>query len=116
MTVLALDGNTDICLDDSGQLKMLTGREAYAQIISNAIRTVEGEVQSDTSLGIPYMTTVFESPRHLQTWRNTVCLRVKKFPFVLSIDKFETNVDYVKKTLSYTMWISTDEGGVTIRG
>lgn len=116
MTVIALDGNNDMCLDDSGQLKMLTGREAYSQTVKNAICTILGEVQSNTSLGVPYFTTVFESPKNLQTWRNSVIARIKEFPFVVAIDKFSIDVNYTTKTLSYTIWISTDLGGITIQG
>ena len=116
MTVLALDSNYDICLDENGQIKLLTGRDAYAQTVKNAICTILGEVQSNTSLGVPYFTTVFESPKNLQTWRNSVIARIKEFPFVVTIDKFSIDVNYTTKTLSYTIWISTDLGGITIQG
>lgn len=116
MTVLALDSNYDICLDGNGQIKLLTGRDAYAQTVKNAICTILGEVQSNTSLGIPYFTTVFESTSNLQTWRNSVITRIREFPFVMSIDKFDVDVNYTAKTLSYKMWISTDLGGITIKG
>ena len=116
MTVLSLDSNHDICLDENGQIKLLTGRDAYAQTVKNAICTILGEVQSNTSLGVPYFTTVFESPKTLQTWRNSVIARIKEFPFVVAIDKFSIDVNYTTKTLSYTIWVSTDLGGITIQG
>ena len=50
MTVLALDSNYDICLDENGQIKLLTALDAYAQTVKNAICTILGEVQSNTSL------------------------------------------------------------------
>ena len=115
MTVLALDSNYDICLDENGQIKLLTGRDAYAQTVKNAICTIRGEVQSNTSLGVPYFTTVFESPKNLQTWRNSVIARIKEFPFVVAIDKFNIDVNYTTKTLSYTIWISTAVGCITIQ-
>ena len=116
MTVLALDSNYDICLDENGQIKLLTGRDAYAQTVKNAICTIRGEVRSNTSLGVPYFTTVFESPKNLQTWRNSVIARIKEFTFVVAIDNFSIDVNYTTKTLSYTIWISTDLGGITIHG
>ena len=116
MTVLALDSNYDLCLDENGQIKILTGRDAYAQTVKNAICAILGEVQSNTSLGVPYFTTVFESPKNLQTWRNSVIARIKEFTFVVAIDKFSIDVNYTTKTLSYTIWISTDLGGITIQG
>ena len=113
MTVLSLTGN-ELHLGTDGQIAVKTGREAYAQILENVMRTVLGEVQSNTSLGIPYFENAFSSPTDLQNWRNAVQERIMSFDFVDSIQSFTTKLDYQNRTLSYELRVTTDDGTVII--
>ena len=113
MIVLSLTGN-ELHLDTDGQIAVKTGREAYSQILENVMRTVLGEVQSNTSLGIPYFENAFSSPTDLQNWRNAVQERIMSFDFVDSIQRFTTKLDYQNRTLSYELRVTTDEGTVII--
>ena len=88
------------------------GKQAYADIIGDAIRTVRGELQLDTERGVPYFETVFKSVNGIDIWKNDVRKRVLKFPFVKSIDSFD--VSYANKKLEYTMRLTTDTGDVTV--
>ena len=88
------------------------GKQAYADIIGDAIRTVRGELQLDTGRGVPYFETVFKSVNGIDIWKNDVRKRVLEFPFVKSIDSFD--VSYANKKLEYTMRLTTDAGDVTV--
>ena len=88
------------------------GKQAYADIIGDAIRTVRGELQLDTERGVPYFETVFKSVNGIDIWKNDVRKRVLEFPFVKSIDSFD--VSYANRKLEYTMRLTTDAGDVTV--
>ena len=93
-------------------LSFNNGKQAYADIIGDAIRTVRGELQLDTEKGIPYFETVFKSVNGIDIWKNDVRKRVLEFPFVKSIDSFD--VAYANRKLEYTMHLTTDAGDVTV--
>ena len=88
------------------------GKQAYADIIGDTIRTVSGELQLDTGRGVPYFETVFKSVNGIDIWKNDVRKRVLEFPFVKSIDSFD--VSCANRKLEYTMHLTTDAGDVTV--
>ena len=93
-------------------LSFSNGKQAYADIIGDTIRTVSGELQLDVNRGVPYFETVFKSVNGIDIWKNDVRKRVLEFPFVKSIDSFD--VSYANKKLEYTMHLTTDAGDVTV--
>ena len=93
-------------------LSFNTGKQAYADIIGDTIRTVSGELQLDVNRGVPYFETVFKSANGIDIWKNDVRKRVLEFPFVKSIDSFD--VSYANRKLEYTMHLTTDAGDVTV--
>lgn len=113
MKVLGLKNN-ELHLGEDGQIAVFTEKKAYAEILENAMRTILGEVQSNTSIGIPYFESAFSSPTDLQNWRNAVQERIRSFDFVDSIQSFITNLDYQNRILSYELRVTTDEGTVII--
>ena len=93
-------------------LSFNNGKQAYADIIGDTIRTVSGELQLDVNRGVPYFETVFKSVNGIDIWKNEVRKRVLEFPFVKSIDSFD--VSYANRKLEYTMRLTTDAGDVTV--
>ena len=93
-------------------LSFNNGKQAYADIIGDTIRTVSGELQLDVNRGVPYFETVFKSVNGIDIWKNDVRKRVLEFPFVKSIDSFD--VSYANKKLEYAMHLTTDAGDVTV--
>ena len=93
-------------------LSFNNGKQAYADIIGDTIRTVSGELQLDVNRGVPYFETVFKSVNGIDIWKNDVRKRVLEFPFVKSIDSFD--VSYSNRKLEYTMRLTTDAGDVTV--
>ncbi len=93
-------------------LSFNTGKQAYADIIGDTIRTVSGELQLDVNRGVPYFETVFKSVNGIDIWKDDVRKRILEFPFVKSIDSFD--VSYANRKLEYAMRLTTDAGNVTV--
>lgn len=117
-TLAQTDGSTsghiyDIYLDDGGDFVFSSGKAAHGNIIASAIRTLEGELQLDTSMGIPYQRTIWERTSKLNIWEVYVRETIERFPFVKSILGITTSVDSANE-LHYVLTVETDIGTVEI--
>ena len=118
MTIKTLDEGgaiNDIRIDHTtGDIAFVKGKDAYAVIIADAVRTVEGELQYNTGYGIPYFSTVFASIGLRGIWRSRVSEIVHAMPFVKSVGRLDVNFDSVSKKLSYSLEVTTDDGELMI--
>lgn len=113
MTTFARSINNDIFLS-AKSIGVVEGKSAYALAIIDSIRTLYGEIQLNTELGIPYMETVFKGYKYLRGWRIDVRRRIMMFDFVLGITKFEIFFVPEERTLTYVINIKTEDGIVTV--
>lgn len=97
-----------------GDLKTISGKEAYGAIIRSALLTVRGELQLDLAQGIPYFETVFSSIAYENYWKDAVRKRILAFPFVNRIVSFTSNMDTRSRLMSFVIEIDTDDGITTI--
>jgi len=104
------DGTTHI----RSVFKLCTGLEAYANLIADAVRTLKGEIQLDTTIGIPYLDTIWDSPNRLEAWKWYVRKRVEEFTFVTSITEFTTELHALDHKLTYTLKVATDKGELSV--
>ena len=95
-------------------LSFNTGKQAYADIIGDTIRTVSGELQLDVNRGVPYFETVFKSVNGIDIWKDDVRKIMNGLSFVKSIVSFDVSWDPVSRKLNYEMVVETDEGEVTV--
>lgn len=114
MTALSQTSVNDIFLTSEGDFAMSEGKEAYANVIADVVRTCRGELQLDTGAGVPYFETVFDSVNGIDIWKSEVRKRVLALSFVRSIDSFSASWNTENHILSYSMTVSTDNGTVTI--
>lgn len=115
MTTFAQSGDTyDLMLDSDGQLATVSGKEAYANLVSDALRTIRGEYPYDVELGVPYFQTCLGKNFSVVEWISEVQERTLAFPFVKSISSFDYSYDAMTKTMSYRMSIITDLGPLEI--
>lgn len=115
MKCLEQDSSTyDIGIDSNGQLAFVDGRQAYANMIVDALRTIKGEYIFDTEIGVPWFSTLLGHGHANIEWQNLVRERILKFNFVQSIVDFEYRYDPKTKTMDYTCTILTDEGIVEV--
>lgn len=113
MTTLAQNSLNDI-FAHGGNLAIVSGKEAYANVIADVVRTCRGELQLDTGAGVPYFETVFDSVNGIDIWKSEVRKRVLALSFVRSIDSFSASWNTENRILSYSMTVSTDNDTVTI--
>ena len=58
-STIQLNKNTnDLTVDSMGNIAMLSGADAVAQDVASAVKTFQGELFYDTTLGIPYFSQV----------------------------------------------------------
>lgn len=114
ISTIARDENCDLYLDGSGNIALVSGLEAYAQIINAKMRTSLGELQLSMEKGVPYFQTVFSDKSMVPIWQNAVEEMLLKIPFVKEITLFDCK--YEGDVLKYTAEIRTDNGTVTING
>ena len=95
-------------------LSFNTGKQAYADIIGDTIRTVCGELQLDVNRGVPYFETVFKSVNGIDIWKNDVRKIVNGLYFVKSIVSFDVSWNPISRKLNYEMVVETDDGEVTV--
>ena len=95
-------------------LSFNTGKQAYADIIGDTIRTVVGELQLDVNRGVPYFETVFKSVNGIDIWKNDVRKIMNGLSFIKSIVSFDVSWDPVSRRLNYEMVVETDDGEVTV--
>ena len=103
----------DIYLTDAGDFAFSSDREAYGNIIADAIRTLEGELQLDIERGIPYQRTIWETISKVNIWKIYVKNTILAYPFVTGIENMSVNVGN-GKNLTYTITIQTDLGVVEV--
>lgn len=114
-TFAQTSGTNDIVIEN-GDIKLAHGKEAYAIIIGDAMRTLKGELQLDVEAGIPYLETVFASPNFVTKWKAAVRRKLLSLPFVDGIVSFDAHVEGLSPNvvLKYTMRVSTNEGVVEV--
>lgn len=95
-------------------LSFNTGKQAYADIIGDTVRTVSGELQLDVNRGVPYFETVFKSVNGIDIWKNDVRKIVNGLSFVKSIVSFDVSWEPISRKLKYEMVVETDDGEVTV--
>lgn len=106
--------NYDIGIDANGMLAFVSGKDAYANVIANAVRTLTGELQLDVKAGIPWLDSVFNEIGDTSLWEHKVREVVDEFPFVTSIESFTSEYNFSSKTLKYHLEVLTDEGIVEV--
>lgn len=102
----------DLYLDGTGQIALVESKVCHAQIIESVILTVSGELQLNTSKGIPYFETIFESRMYLNTWKSYVENAIYNFDWVDIIDEFDCR--FLGDTLYYNMTILTNDGETVV--
>ena len=115
MQTLLLDNLVwDLTVDTAGNIAVASNPYAQAQDAASAIRTFEGEVYFDTTLGIPYFTQIFGySPpvSLMKAYFNSTALTV---PGVSKAQTFITS--WENRTVQGQVQIMNEDGQVSATG
>lgn len=114
MKTLEQNGAHDIVLTPDGDFSFVEDVDAYATIIADAVRTLIGELQLDIEAGIPWLETIFNSPRDIDLWKHNVIKTTEAFPFVDVVDYIEAQFNSETNTLNYSMKVKTNKGIVEV--
>lgn len=114
MKTLSQSSDNDMSIGPDGILSVTAGRLSYADIISDTIRTMKGEIQLDKNLGIDYMGTVFKSVSRVYIWKHYVTKAIGALPFVKSILSFDASYISQSRTMKYSISVQTDDGIVEV--
>lgn len=104
----------DMYLDERGDIALVAGKEAYAQIVNAKMRTTAGEVQLNLLLGLPYFSTVFSNKSLVGIWRTEALKMLEGVDFVKSIESFDCKVE--DDMVKYTAEIKTNSGVINTNG
>ena len=111
---IARDANCDLFLDSDGNIALVSGKNAYAQIVNAKMRTTVGEMMLNMDGGLPYFQTVFADSDLIPIWQAEGTDMVTSLPFVKSIIAFNCEVE--GNVLKYELKIETDEGNIEVNG
>lgn len=113
MRILAENANKDLEMGSNNQLAILTGLEATLQACASAIEAQRGEMQYDTTRGIPTSSTLWSGVSNQQRFQFYCLEALKAVSGVVEITRFNTEI--IDNTLAYEAEIVTEFGTGTIR-
>ena len=110
MTGFDLDATNDIYLDENGNIALCQDIDAVKIAVSCETKTNYGELQLNTTAGIPYFDTVFTAHPNIELFKSYMKEAILKVPNVLDVPIFKTYIDYKTSVLKYAIVINTEYG------
>lgn len=109
------DENNDLKLDGFRNIAIGEDIDAVVQLVQNALNTLKGEIQLDTSLGVPYFETILNKQNpNVSIWESYMIEEAEKVSGVVRVNSIQTRI--ANNVLSYTMEILTIYGATTVTG
>ncbi|MDR0675640.1 MAG: hypothetical protein LBF97_01180 [Elusimicrobiota bacterium] len=114
MWSILTDANNDIYLNSKKSIAIGEDKQALSQIIKNSILTLLGEIELDTTKGIPYFDSLFLGIPDLDLFESYLRNTIKNIDGVIAI----TNYIYEIKDniFRYKIYIQTIYGDIEING
>lgn len=101
----------DISLNKHGDFTILEGKKAYGLVLADAVRTVKGEIQIDSSIGLPYVSTAWENKK--KEYVHYLKTLIMSYEFVLAIKKLDVEIAS-GGTLKYDITVETKDGNIDV--
>lgn len=109
------DEKNDFKIDEFGNLMIGENINAVVQLVQNAINTLKGEIQLNTTLGVPYFETVFnKTSPNISVWESYMIEEAEKCEGVVRVNKIQSKVK--DNELTYEMEVLTQYGTAIITG
>ena len=112
--VLAENSNNDLFVQPNNQLGVFLDLDATVQLCKTVIETQRGELQYDTTRGIPTSSTLWAGVAEQSRFRFYCIEALRAVSGVQEILRFDTEL--VDDVLEYVAIIKTDFGTVEVRG
>lgn len=114
MRTFLTDANNDLYLDGKRQIAIGQDINAVLNVVANTVRTLAGEIQLNTTLGIPYFETILGGSYSVSVWEGYMIEAAEKVNGVVRVKSMKTKIE--NNTLNYEMEILTEYGTGTIQG
>lgn len=114
MITIAINENNDIYLNSSNNLMTKTDINALADILTTKSQTNLGELLYDTTKGIDFLGTIFNSPSEPAFFQSELIQQLEDTENVQSVYSFTSNTQ--DNVYSYTAEIISDYGNITLNG
>jgi len=114
MKTFATDFETnDLYLDGTHSIATRSDIDAVLNVVENSLRTLMGEIQLNTTLGVPYFETILQiqSP-DVAVWEGYMIQEAEKVDGVIRVNSMRSKIE--NNILTYEMEILTKYGTGTI--
>lgn len=105
----------DLYLDGTN-IAFTSDIEALKSVIENVVKTQFSELQLNANKGIPYFETIFTHQNNILYWKAYMIDAIEKVDNVVACELFDIDIDNEKNLLTYTAYIKTIYGDLTING
>lgn len=112
MTDIKQDPDGDIAIENGSPVIIDGGGDEVVQILRQRLRTGLGEWFLDTTIGVPYLQSIFKknpSPVAIETAFKNEILNT---PGVLELSEFELDVDASTRTMTLTFRVIGTDGPI----
>ena len=93
MRVLAIDGNSDLCLGPDGHLAMRFGLDALTQRCEQVMRARLDEMVFHAGRGLPYFETLWNGAPNPRLFEDAARRALEGVDGVLAVESFELDAD-----------------------
>lgn len=114
MITLAVNGQNDLYLGDTGSLAVARDADALAQVLAQYVRTLQNELPFDVTRGMPNLTTVWRGVPNLPQYEAALRQRLLAAEGVRGIVSLETSRQ--GEAYSYVAVIRTVYGDIALNG
>ena len=92
-----------------GNANMISGADALAQILTHQLLSIKGEIQTDTSYGVSWLTTDNPST-DIQIKNSQIKNIIINNPYVIRIMEYSSNFNSQNDTFNVYVKVLTSEG------
>lgn len=106
----------DLYLDSGNNIAFVSNLEALKHVVENVVRTQFGELQLNSTKGIPYFETIFSSRTNVDYWKAYMIDAIESVDNVDSCELFEIDISEDTQILTYRAYIKSTFGEFSING
>jgi hypothetical protein len=110
MDTLALSLDWDLVIDSNRNMALARNGQAISQDVASALKTFQGEVFYDETLGIPYYASILAQRYRPGLMNSFFAKEALKVPEVLSSSARVENFDRITRRYSGKVLVTTNAG------
>lgn len=112
MKTFKLDKNNDFTIGVDGNLEIIEGKDALAQVAANYAQSTRGEMLSKINKGMPFFQTTFGANASIPQFEAAFRLRMLEIEEVAAVLSFEASI--TDGVLSYHAVLQSSFGEIEV--